>query len=162
MQQHTLFVGSLSTQPSLTNRLLNEFREASLEFRQDPKAYVTNALRGNSLGGRHRGLLLKLGLTIAIAFYLAVFGILLILSLINPKPAEYSARQTRHTISLLNFKPQDVTLPDSDKQARGGGGGGREMPTPASQGTPPPFIPGDANHRAYDKAADSAAYICRC
>ena len=77
MQRHTLFVGSLSTQPSLTTRLLNEFREPPLNS-DKPLAYVTSALRGDPIGGRRRGLLLKLGLTIAIAFYLAVFGILLI------------------------------------------------------------------------------------
>ncbi|HEX5736126.1 MAG TPA: energy transducer TonB [Blastocatellia bacterium] len=139
MQQHTLFVGALSARPSLISRLINEFREASRDFRQDPKCYITSALRGDPIGGHRRKLLLKLGLTIAIAFYLAVFGILLILSLINPRQAEYSANKTRHTITLFNYMPQDAVLPDSDEQARGGGGGGREMAAPASQGTPPPF-----------------------
>jgi len=55
----------------MITRLIDEMREASHEFREDPWAFVTGALKGNTGGGR-RKMLLQLGFAIAILFYAIV------------------------------------------------------------------------------------------
>lgn len=138
MQEKALFLGSVSVQPSLLNRLANEFKEAFREFRNAPGIYLASAIKGDGRGGYRRQMLLRLGLAIAATVYISFFAVAILLSTINGSSS--SGPENGYVmIGLYSVKPQDLRLPESDKVARGGGGGGDETPMPPSNGAPPPF-----------------------
>lgn len=139
MQEDVLFCGSFSAQPSLVKRLADEFKEATREFRENPKDYITSAIKGDGAGSLRRKSLFRLGLAIALVLYAICFAVILGLWAFNAKPA---VANNNHEITVLNlpfYKMQDDTMPISEKEASGGGGGGRKELTPASQGEPSPF-----------------------
>ncbi len=140
MQEDALFCGSFSAQPSLVKRLADEFKEATREFHENPKLYITSAFRGDGVGNYRRKSLLKFGLAIAIVLYAIFFAAMLVLWAFNARQTEVAKKNPGITvINAPYYRPQDDTLPLKDKDATGGGGGGRNEPTPASQGAPPPF-----------------------
>lgn len=139
MQEKVLFLGSVSVQPSLLNRLTNEFKEATREFRMDPSGYIASAIKGDGRGGHRRQMLLRLGLAIAATVYISFFAVALLLSTINGLPS-VGAENDYVLVGLYSVKPQDLQVPESDRVSRGGGGGGDETPRPPSQGAPPPFL----------------------
>jgi hypothetical protein len=73
MQNNASFL-AMPEDPWMITRLIDELREASREFREDPRAYVKGAIKGDATGGERRTTLFRLGLAIAILFYAIVFG----------------------------------------------------------------------------------------
>ena len=49
MQNNALLLGMIE-QPCMISRLTDELREALREFREDPRAFVTTALKRDALG----------------------------------------------------------------------------------------------------------------
>ena len=145
MQEDALFCGSFSAQPPLVKRLADEFKEATREFRENPKLYVTSAIRGDGIGSYRRKSLLKFGLAIAIVLYAIFFAVMLILWAFNARHTEVAKKNSGITVINAPYynRPQDDTMPHKDKDATGGGGGGRNELTPASEGAPPPFSSAD-------------------
>lgn len=141
MQEDALFCGSFSAQPSLAKRLADEFKEATREFREDPKHYITSAIKVDGAGNHRRKSLLKFGLAIAIVIYAIFFAAVLALWAYNARHAEVAKKNPEITVlNMPYYKMQDDTLRRSEKEeGGGGGGGGRNEPTPASQGAPSPF-----------------------
>ena len=78
MQEDALFCGSFSAQPPLVKRLADEFKEATREFRENPKLYITSAIRGDGVSNYRRKSLLKFGLAIAIMLYAIFFAAMLV------------------------------------------------------------------------------------
>ena len=79
MQEKVLFADAFQSQPFILSRLFKEFLEASGEFRENPKAYIATAFKGDGLGGHRRKMLLRFGLAIGIVVYAMFFGGILIL-----------------------------------------------------------------------------------
>lgn len=140
MQEDALFCGSFSARLSLVKRLAGEFQEATREFRENPKQYVTNAIIGDGAGNHRRKSLLKFGLAIAIVVYAIFFAAMLVLWAVNARHTEVAKKNNGITVlNMPYYKLQDDKLPGSDKASHGGGGGGRGEATPASQGAPSLF-----------------------
>jgi TonB family protein len=140
MREDALFAEALFDQPSLVKRLLDEFREASLEFRADPRAYIAAVVRDDRLGSQRRKALFHLGLAISIFIYAILFAATIIFWAVNAKPPlSVEEAPSYRIIPVPLFRPQNLMLPESDKQAQGGGGGGKNQPLPASAGLSPPF-----------------------
>ena len=102
MQEDVLFCGSFSAQPSLVKRLADEFKEATREFRENPKQYITSAIRGDGLDSHRRKSLLRLGLAIAIVLYAIFFAAVLVLW-------AFSARYT--AVAKKNFGITVINAP---------------------------------------------------
>jgi len=139
MREDALFAEALFDQPSLIKRLLDEFREARREFRADPRAYISAAMRDDHLGSSRRKAMFRLGLAISIFAYAVLFVITLIFWAANARPPITAGEPLDYPVFYPRFNPQALQLPESDRKAQGGGGGGDEQPTPATKGLPPPF-----------------------
>jgi periplasmic protein TonB len=140
MQEKALFADAFMNQPSIISRLVNEFKEASREFREDPKAYIKSAFKGDGIGGHRRKTLLRFGLAMGIVVYAMFFGAILILWSIHAKAKETPAEDLEvRMINPDDFKMQQVEAPKAERKAGGGGGGGRNTPTPPSKGQLPKF-----------------------
>jgi TonB family protein len=140
MQEDVLFCGSFSAQPSLVKRLADEFKEATRELRENPKLYITSAIKGDGASSHRRKSLLKLGLAIALVLYAIFFAVILVLWAFNARHAAVAKKNPGITVLNVPFyRPKDDTLPRSEKEANGGGGGGRNESMPASEGALPPF-----------------------
>ena len=50
MQEKALFADAFQSQPFILARLMREFLEASSEFRDNPKAYIVTAFKGDGIG----------------------------------------------------------------------------------------------------------------
>src|SRR5215216_7411199 len=85
MQESFLFSGPCSAQPSLFKRLVNEFIEATREFRESPKEYLAGAIKSDSVGGQNRRARFRLGLAVSIVFYAMAFVGILVLWGVNPR-----------------------------------------------------------------------------
>jgi protein TonB len=140
-QQKALFSGAFLVEPSLVKRLGGEVFEASREFRQDPKAYVASAIKGDGLGGNRRKTLFRFGLAMGIVVYAIAFTIVLVTWMIAHAHAKTDDDnlETIHMVNPDDFKPQQIDLVKGDKKAGGGGGGGKNTPAPASKGQLPRF-----------------------
>jgi TonB family protein len=140
MQEKALFADTFLNQPSIVRRLGNEFTEASREFRENPKAYIQSAFKGDGLGGHRRKMLLRFGLAMGIVVYAMFFGAILILWSIHAKAKDTSNEELEvRMINPDDFKMQQVEAPKAERKAGGGGGGGRNTPTPPSKGQLPKF-----------------------
>jgi len=129
-------------------RLGREFAEASREFRQNPKAFVTGAVKGDGTGGRLRQERLMLGFAIAFVFFTIIVISMLVAFWITHSKASAQEELPVEYTKLVDLAPQDIDMPKAEKKAGGGGGGGRNAPTPASKGqvpkmslTPPMIAP---------------------
>jgi TonB family protein len=137
MREAVLSLPAFSRQPSLIKRLAFEFIEAARELRANPRQYLAVAIRGDSSVGYRRTALFRLGLAIGIVTYSIFFGVTVLWS-VNARHAavpglgDAELIDTPHT-TLIALPPK------SDREARGGGGGGRESFSPASEGAPPMF-----------------------
>lgn len=142
MQNNASFL-TMPEHPCMITRLIDELREASREFRQDPRAYVTSAFEA-SAGGARRKMLLQLGLAIAILFYAIAFVSMLIFwSLAHQKTqAALTDDNPRVVISLPHYWPK-ADMPEGAEQPGGGGGGGRKTDAPPSIGHLPIFTLAD-------------------
>jgi TonB family protein len=141
MRDNALFVGTLSEQPSLALRLIDEFKEASRACRANPVAYIQSAFKDGGVGNRRRKALFRFGLAMGILAYALFFACILIVWTINAKPPLVARTKPGRVIQLPPFRPQDKLLPQSDRDAGGGGGGGGNSSLPATIGAPPPFSP---------------------
>lgn len=135
MQNNASFLSMLEQRCVIT-RLMDEMREALVEFRGDPRAYVTGALR-RDIGGSRRKTLLRLGLAIGISVYAIA-----ILSMIGLWLHSHSGDRSVGMplpLVMLKFPAYDpkVDMPKGDDAPGGGGGGGRSTITPPSIGNLP-------------------------
>ncbi|MEK6324684.1 MAG: energy transducer TonB [Acidobacteriota bacterium] len=140
MQEKALFADAFQYQPFILTRLVKEFLEASREVRENPKAYILTAFKGDGIGGHRRKMLLRFGLAIGIVVYALFFGGILILWSIHAKAKDIPQEEVAvHFINPDDFKPVEIEMPKAKEKAGGGGGGGRNTPTPASKGQLPKF-----------------------
>jgi protein TonB len=79
-----------------------------------------------------------LGLAIGIVLYAIFFGVTLVLWSVNARHDAVAAKD-KGLFVRTPLPPLMIRLPKSDSEAHGGGGGGRETQSPASQGARPPF-----------------------
>src|SRR5882724_4762987 len=78
MQQKALFADAFLYQPSIFKRLIAGFSEASHEFRQNPKAFVVGAVKGDGVGGRTRQDRLMLGFAVSMFVFASIIAAMLI------------------------------------------------------------------------------------
>jgi TonB family protein len=137
MKEAVLSLPAFSDQPLLVKRLALEFIEATRELRANPKLYIASALRGDAFSGYRRKALFRLGLAIGVVVYATFFGVTLVLwSLTARHGADADAKVP--PFLYTPYQPP-IWLRPSVREAHGGGGGGREAQTPATEGAPPPF-----------------------
>jgi TonB family protein len=136
MQNNASFL-TMPEHPCMITRLLTELREASREFRDNPRTYLTNALKGNTGGGR-RKMLLEMGFAIAIFLYAVAFVSMLVFWSFTHQRTLTSRKASNNSlvIKLLPYWPK-VEMPDGSDKPGGGGGGGRHTLTEPSKGEPP-------------------------
>jgi hypothetical protein len=136
MQNSALFLGMIE-QPCMIARLTDELREAFREFRENPMAFVTTALKRDVIGGR-RKMLLELGLAIAILFYALAFVTMLVFLTLGQHRAHGPDSDRLPTILLKvpGCFPK-IEIPNGDDKPSGGGGGGNQTNTPPSSGSLP-------------------------
>ena len=139
--QQELFSGAFIRQPSLAGRLFGEFAEASREFTDNPKQYLSSAFKGDGLGDRRRKALLKFGMAMGIVVYAIFFTTILVIWWYqHHKTAQVDEPETllTHLVNADDFK-QPIEMKKAKEKAGGGGGGGRNTPTPPSKGQLPVF-----------------------
>jgi TonB family protein len=142
MQEKALFADAFLVQPSITKRLRDEFVEASHEFRENPKAYINTAFKGDGIGGHRRKMLFRFGMAIAVLVFSTIFLVIVGLGSFtgNAKAKADENLEVKIYVNPEDFKEQAMPeMPKADKKAGGGGGGGRNQPTPASKGQLPKF-----------------------
>jgi protein TonB len=137
-QQKVLFADAFLYQPSIIKRLAAGFAEASEEFRQNPKAFVAGAFKGDGVGGRLRQDRLMLGFAVAMFVFASIIAAMLIAFWIKHHNAA-APQEELAVVKMIDLPPQEIDMPKMDKKAGGGGGGGRNTPTPASKGQLPKF-----------------------
>ncbi len=139
MKENALLLGTLFEQSSLFIRLKEELTEASSEFRQDPRAYLTAALRSDTLGGSRRKVLLQFGIATGIAFYAAAFAAILVFWTLSNRATGNSPNVPKNPIwvSLPSRIDDDIEGPKDKERSGGGGGGGDHTPQPTSKGLGP-------------------------
>src|SRR5215831_1359346 len=148
MREEDVFSSAFLQQSPLVNRLIESLREAKQEFGESPGQYIASAIRGEGIGGHLRIDRLRFGLALALATYLIVLGLAMVLSSFG-KPHSRPIKDFLVTKILPSIPPGIGHIPDSpaagdqDKAASGGGGGGRGELREASIGQPPPSLPSD-------------------
>ena len=140
MQEVPLFERSFITHESLPRRLLQEFKTAAIEFKQDPRGYLRSAFKGSTQqGADRRASLLKLGGAIALIFYVLIFAGILVIWFVGHRTSSVQEVADVHWVNPHDFEMQKLEMPKANKKAGGGGGGGRNTSTPASKGQLPKF-----------------------
>lgn len=136
MQNNASFLAMIE-QPCMIARLTDELREALREFREDPMAFVTTALKRDAVGSR-RKMLLQLGLAIAILFYAIAFvSVLVFWSLAQHRAQGLpSGEPPTIVLKLPGYWPK-IEIPSGEDKPGGGGGGGHQTITPPSNGELP-------------------------
>lgn len=137
-QQKALFADSFLYQPSIFKRLAAGFSEASNEFRQNPKAFIAGAVKGDGVGGRARQDRLMLGGAIAMFIFAMITAAMLIAFWIKHRN-DGVPQEELPVVKLIDLPAQEIDMPKTTKKAGGGGGGGRNAPTPPSKGQLPKF-----------------------
>jgi TonB family protein len=142
MQDQRLFLGVSLEQSSLARRLFEQFSEASREFHNDPRQFITSLIKGEGLGGRRRKQFLQYGLSISLLVYSTFFLANLIFWTIahqgEPEAKDAGSAVVHLVNPWLPNKPEvAVRKGDKDIDDGGGGGGGNQARTPASQGQLP-------------------------
>lgn len=138
MSEKALFAEAFIYQPSIVKRLASGFAEASNEFRQNPKAFVATAIKGDGVGGRTRQDRLMLGFAVAMFVFASVVATMLFAYWLKHR-GDGAPQADVEVAQLIDVPPQDLDMPKMEKKAGGGGGGGRQAPTPASKGQLPKF-----------------------
>src|SRR5205085_10809709 len=137
-QQKALFADAFLYQPSIFKRLAGGFAEASNDFRQNPKAFVVGAFKGDGVGGRLRQDRLMLGFAVAMFVFAMIIAAMLVAFWIKHRNDGLPQEEVA-VAKLIDLPPQQIDMPKAEKRAGGGGGGGRQAPTPASKGQLPKF-----------------------
>lgn len=135
MLNNTLSFG-LVDPPSMLARLRDQVQEGARELRENPRLYVTSALRSDS-GGSRRTMLLQTGFAMAILFYAIAFATMLIFWSISPHRSQIASDTWRQTLVLTTLPHPKVEIAADDGTAGGGGGGGRHTITLPSAGDLP-------------------------
>ena len=126
-------------QPSMIVRLFREVQEAWRELRENPRAYITSALKQDAGGGR-RTMLLRFGLAIGVLIYALVFASMLVFwSLAHNRGSSSEHGNPAVVFHLPSYSPKTAAPKGEEGPGGGGGGGGDEQPDPPAQGTPPEF-----------------------
>jgi TonB family protein len=141
----------LNEEPFL-GRLKREVTIAAAEFRQDPRRFIAEMLRGEG-SSRRRRQLLQAGLALGVIVYAFLFTTFLISGLIRFGMSEEKKPEAEKLVELarLTAVPSEIdkTVVAKGKEdfaggskpkpqkASGGGGGGRQEPTPPSKGNLP-------------------------
>ncbi|HJQ25984.1 MAG TPA: TonB family protein [Blastocatellia bacterium] len=136
-QQKALFTDAFLYQPSIFKRLAAGFAEASGDFRQNPKAFVVGAFKGDGVGGRVRQDRLMLGFAVAMFIFASIVAAMLVAFWIK-----HHNDGAQEELAVVDYKLTDIApidMPKMEKRAGGGGGGGRQAPTPQSKGQLPKF-----------------------
>ncbi|MEK6286664.1 MAG: energy transducer TonB [Acidobacteriota bacterium] len=136
MQNNASFLAMIE-QPCMISRLTDELREALREFREDPMAFVTTALKRDAVGSR-RKMLLRVGLAIAILFYAIAFVSMLVFWSLAQHRARvpHSGEFSTIVLKLPGYWPK-IEIPSGEDKPGGGGGGGHQTNTPPSDGELP-------------------------
>ena len=135
MKENALLLGTLFEQPSLFIRLKDELTEASCELRQHPKAYLTAALRNDTLGGSRRRMLLQFGIATGIVLYAAVFAAILVFWTLSNR-ARASPPNVPNDLIKVFFPGRidhDIEGPKDKDHAGGGGGAAANLPPPSRE-----------------------------
>jgi TonB family protein len=136
MQNNASFLSMLEQRCVIT-RLMDEMREALREVRDDPRAYVTGALR-RDIGGSRRKTLLRLGLAISISLYaIALLSMITFWWIAHDKRSADDGGNGPVIVLRLPVYPPKTEMPHDDDQSGGGGGGGRKTLTAPSAGSVP-------------------------
>lgn len=135
MQDNASFL-SMPEQRCVITRLMDEMREALREFRDDPHAYVSGALRRDAGGSRRRALL-RLGLAISISLYAVALLAMIGFWLRDHNGPRMAVQEQPLVILRLPVHDPRIEMPNDKDESGGGGGGGRETLTPASIGNLP-------------------------
>ena len=121
--------------PCMVTRLIDEIREASREFRGDPRAYVKGIIRGDASGGQSRTTMFRMGLAVGILFYAIVFAAILVFwSMSRQSQSGASA----YVLKTPIYSPK-AWMPEAEDKSGGGGGGGRNTSELPSKGSLPIF-----------------------
>lgn len=137
-QQKALFADAFLYQPSIFKRLAAGFAEASHDFRQNPKAFVVGAVKGDGVGGRTRQDRLMLGFAVAMFVFTILIAAMLVAFWLKHRH-DNDPQEELQVVKLIDLPTQEIDMPKSNKKAGGGGGGGRNAPTPPSKGQLPKF-----------------------
>lgn len=133
MTNNASFMATLE-HPCMITRLGNEIREASREFREGPRAFITRALKSDRGSGR-RTTLLRFGLAVGLLVYALAFSVMLALWY-----SSHRQQMNREIFVAGGLEPlytPYIKLATDDHDSRGGGGGGRDENAPASKGELP-------------------------
>lgn len=145
MQEQNLFFGVSLEQSSLPKRLFEQFIEASREFQNNPRQFITTLLKGDGIGNRRRKQFLQYGLAISLLVYSTFFLATLFFATIAHRDGQTGKEKgAAFTITHLHSFPSyqqevEVRKGDKDVENNGGGGGGDESSLPASKGERPEF-----------------------
>lgn len=133
MTNNASFMATLE-HPCMITRLGNEIREASREFREGPRAFITSALKSDRGSGR-RTSLLRFGLAVGLLVYALAFSVMLALWY-----SGHRQQMNREIFVAGGLEPlytPYIKLATDDHDSRGGGGGGRDENAPTSKGELP-------------------------
>src|ERR1044072_1310131 len=126
MQDNALFASTGLEHSSLLKRLFDSGAEAISELRENPKAFIIGAIRGDGIGGRRRQMFLQYGLAISLLAYSIGFLLTLTFWTINQKNPSFSNDKIRTPIWLpiigSSTSPEPTVRKgdkDQDSQARG-------------------------------------------
>ena len=136
MQNNASFLAMIE-QPCMISRLTDELREALRDFRKDPMAFVTTALKREPSGSRRKRLL-HFGFAISLLLYAIAFVSMLVFwSLAQHRPQGISSGESPFiVVKLPGYRPK-IETPGGDDNPGGGGGGGHQTNTPPSYGQLP-------------------------
>lgn len=144
MQDNALFTSTGLEHTSLLKRLVSGCAEAASELRENPKAFIVGAIRGDGIGGRRRLMFLQYGLAISILAYSIGFLLTLTFWTLNLKKTVSGREQitTSLWLPLVGSQPQveaNLRKGEKDQPSQGGGGGGDDSELPATLGQRPDF-----------------------
>src|SRR5260370_33909121 len=90
MREKDVFSNAFLSQPTLVSRLIESFREARREFSENPGQYLVAAIRGEGIGGHLRIDRLRFGMALALAVYMIVVGLSILVSVVHrPLPGPF-------------------------------------------------------------------------
>ena len=112
-QQKALFADAFLYQPSIFKRLAAGFAEASHDFRQNPKGFITGAVKGDGVGGRVRQDRLMLGFAVAMFIFASIVAGMLIAFWIKHHNAG-----AQDELAVVDYKLIDVAPIDMQKMEK--------------------------------------------
>ena len=139
MREKDVFSSAFLCQPSLGSRLLESFREARRQFGEDPRQYLTLAIRGDGVGGPLRVDRLRFGLALSVTIYMILIGTSFLLWSLNKGKPPLPEMTTIRWIWNPGRLVEPPKSPVLDENSGGGGGGLRSELRPPTIGDLPEF-----------------------